>query len=65
MQKHIKLLSPAEMSPCARAREICAILATAITRSYVATEPAESSVHLGFVPDQRVHTTPSQQEELS
>ena len=61
----IKLLSPAEMPPCARAREICAILATAINRSYVANEPAESSVHLGFVPDQRVHTTPSQQEELS
>jgi hypothetical protein len=61
----IKLLSPAEMTPCARAREICAILATAINRSYVANEPAESSVHLGFVPDQRVHTTPSQQEELS
>jgi hypothetical protein len=65
MQKHIKLLSPAEMSPCARAREICAILATAINRSYVANEPAESPVRLGFLPDQRVHTTPSQQEELS
>jgi hypothetical protein len=61
----IKLLSPAEMTPCARAREICAILATAINRSYVANEPAENPVRLGFVPDQRVHTTPSQQEELS
>ena len=61
----IKLLSPAEMTPCARAREICAILATAITRSYVANQPTENSVHLGFVPDQRVHTTPSQEEELS
>lgn len=64
MQK-IKLLSPAEMPPCARAEEICAILATAITRSYVANEPVESPVRLGFLPDQRVHTTPSQQEELS
>ena len=61
----IKLLSPPEMTPCARAREICAILASAINRRYVANEPAESPVHLGFVPDQRVHTTPSQQEELS
>ncbi len=61
----IKLLSPAEMTPRARAREICAILATAINRSYVANEPAESSVDLGFLLDQRVHTTPYQQEELS
>lgn len=61
----IKLLSPAKMTPCARAREICAILATEINRIYVANEPAESSVDLGFLLDQRVHTTPYQQEELS
>ena len=58
----IKLPSPAEMSPGARASEICSILANAITRSYVANEPAENPVHLGFMPDQRVHTTPYQQE---
>jgi len=61
----IKLLSPAEMSPGARASEICTILANAITRSYVAIEPNKSPVDLGFLPGQRVHTTPSQQEELS
>jgi hypothetical protein len=37
----------------------------AINRSYVANEPTENPVRLGFLPDQRVHTTPSQQEELS
>ena len=58
----IQLLSPADMSPGARASEICSILANAITRSYVANEPAENPVHLGFMPDQRVHTTPYQQE---
>lgn len=59
------LPNPDSMSALERAAEIATILATAITRSYVANEPAESPVHLGFVPDQRVHTTPSQQEELS
>ncbi len=53
------------MSALERAAEIATILATAITRSYVAKEPAENPVRLGFVPDQRVHTTPSKQEELS
>ena len=45
-----------------RASEIVTILAAAIARRYVATKPAESAVNLGFVPDQRVHTTPYQQE---
>ncbi len=61
----IKLLSPLEMSPGARASEICSILANAITRSNVATVPTEKPDNLGFLPDQRVHTTPSQKEELS
>ena len=43
-----------------RAAEIITILAIAITRRYVANKPAESAVNLGFVPDQRVHTTPYQ-----
>lgn len=59
------LPNPDTMSALERAAEIATILATAITRSYVANEPAESSVDLGFLPDQRVHTTPYQQEELS
>lgn len=54
-----KPLSPSEVSPGARASEICIILANAITRSYVATEPTQKPVNLGFLPDQRVHTTPS------
>ncbi|MBU3697806.1 MAG: hypothetical protein FGM13_14115 [Dechloromonas sp.] len=59
------LPNPDSMSALERAAEIATILATAITRSYVANAPVENPVHLGFVPDQRVHTTPSQQEELS
>ncbi len=43
-----------------RAAEIITILAIAITRRYVANKPVESAVNLGFVPDQRVHTTPYQ-----
>jgi hypothetical protein len=56
------LPDPYEMRADERASEIVAILAMAITRRYVANKPTESAVNLGFVPDQRVHTTPYQQE---
>lgn len=60
------LPDPDEMTADERAAEIITILAIAITRSiaitrrYVANKPVESAVNLGFVPDQRVHTTPYQ-----
>lgn len=62
--KNIELASPAEMSASARAGEITAILAAAIVRTVVANEPKAREVGLGLLPDQRVHTTPYQQEKL-
>ena len=47
-----------------RAAEITAILASAIVRTLAAPASTESPVGLGFVPDQRVHTTPYQQDTL-
>ena len=41
------------------------ILAAAIVRTLVADEPKQKEeVGLGFLPDQRVHTTPYQKEKL-
>jgi hypothetical protein len=62
--KNLKLASPSEMSASARAGEITAILAAAIVRTVVAEAPKQREVGLGFLPDQRVHTTPYQQEKL-
>ncbi|MBP4032939.1 hypothetical protein [Aeromonas sp. PrichA-15] len=62
--KNIELASPAEMSASARAGEITAILAAAIVRTVVANEPKAREVGLGLLLDQRVHTTPYQQEKL-
>ena len=62
--KNIELASPSEMSSSARAGEIIAILAAAIVRTVVAGAPKQRAVGLGFLPDQRVHTTPYQQEKL-
>ena len=63
--KNLELASPSEMSASARAGEITAILAAAIVRTLVADEPKQKEeVGLGFLPDQRVHTTPYQQEKL-
>ena len=62
--KPIALTPPAELSASARAAEITAILATAIVRTVLAAGRPESEVGLGFVADQRVHTTPHQQERL-
>ncbi len=61
---NLKLASPSEMAPSARAGEITTILAAAIVRTLVGDEPHQSAVRLGFLPDQRVHTTPYQQERL-
>ena len=56
------------MSASARAGEIAAILAAAIVRTLVADVPKQransTTKGLGFLPDQRVHTTPYQEEKL-
>ena len=62
--KNLELASPSGMSVSARAGEIVAILAAAIVRTLVAEEPKQRAVGLGFLPDQRVHQTPYQQEQL-
>lgn len=62
--KNLELAHPSEMSPGARAGEITAILAAAIVRTLVAAEPKKRAVGLGFLPDQRVHTTPINEEKL-
>ncbi|WP_374595540.1 hypothetical protein [Aquabacterium sp.] len=62
--KNLELASPAEMSASARAGEITAILAAAIVRTIVANEPKAREVGLGLLLNQRVHTTPYQQEKL-
>ena len=61
----VALPPPGTLSPAERAADITAILATAIVRSWVGEGRPESEVGLGFVADQRVHTTPYQQERLS
>mgnify|MGYP001012108106 FL=1 len=62
--KNLELASPSEMSACARAGEITSILAASIVRTLVGDEPKQREVGLGFLPDQRVHTTPYQEEKL-
>lgn len=62
--KNIELASPSEMSASARAGEITTILAAAIVRTLVVDTPRPGEVGLGFLPDQRVHTTPYQEEKL-
>jgi hypothetical protein len=64
--KNIELASPSEMSASARAGEITAILAAAIVRTvaWQTSNRKQREVGLGFLPDQRVHTTPYQQEKL-
>ncbi|GHD76901.1 hypothetical protein [Vogesella fluminis] len=62
--KNIELASPSEMSASARAGEITAILAAAIVRTQPAEGQKRREVGLGFLPDQRVHTTPYQEEKL-
>ncbi|ARU21558.1 glutathione synthetase [Ralstonia solanacearum] len=62
--KTLELPCPSKISAAERAAEITAILASAIVRTLAAPASTESPVGLGFVPDQRVHTTPSQQDTL-
>ena len=62
--KSIELAHPSEMTASARAGEIIAILAATIVRTLVPNGPKQRAVGLGFLPDQRVHTTPYQEEEL-
>ncbi len=62
--KNLELAPPSEISSSARAGEITALLAAAIVRTLVADEPKQRAVGLGFLPDQRVHATPYQQERL-
>jgi len=62
--KNLELASPSEISASARAGEVAAILAAAIVRTFVADEPKQREVGLGFLPDQRVHPTPYPQEKL-
>jgi hypothetical protein len=65
---NIELDDPAEMPAGARAAEITAILARAIVRTFVppnvGSNAPRSEVSLGFLANQRVHTTPSQPEPL-
>ena len=49
------LESPDHLSPEQRAAEIATILARCLLRQHADREPP---VRLGFLPDQRVHTTP-------
>ena len=62
--KNLELASPSEMSASARAGEITTILAAAIVRTLADDNQKQREVGLGFLPDQRVHTTPYQQEKL-
>lgn len=62
--KNIELASPSEMSASARAGEITTILAAAIVRTLVVVTLRPREVSLGFLPDQRVHTTSYQTEKL-
>ncbi len=61
---NLELPPPAEMSATARAGEITAILAATVVRAFVAEELKQRKVGLGFLPNQRVHTTPYQMEKL-
>lgn len=62
--KNLELASPSEMSASARAAEITSILAAAIVRTLAGDDQNQREVGLGFLPDQRVHTTPYQKEKM-
>ena len=62
---NIEINPPSEMSASARAAEITTILAAAIVRTQLAQAVKQRDVGLGFLPDQRVHTTPYQEKRLS
>lgn len=62
---NIEISSPSEMSASARAAEITTILAAAIVRTQLAQAAKQREVDLGFLANQRVHTTPYQEKRLS
>ena len=62
---NIELSPPSEMSASARAAEITTILAAAIVRTRLAQAAKQREVDLGFLANQRVHTTPYQEKRLS
>ncbi len=62
--KTLALSPPDEMSPCARAREITVILATALSRTLTADSSAKREIPLGLSPKRSVHTTPYPEETL-
>ena len=59
-----ELTLPESMSPRERAAEITTILAGAIVRTQLAQAAKQGESALGFLGDQRVHTTPYQDERL-
>lgn len=65
------LPNPDTMSAEERAAEVTTILAACLLRISTAHQEkpeqkaCDSEVRLGFLPDQRVHTTPSQHKDLS
>ncbi len=63
--KNLELASPSEMSASARAGEITTILAAAIVCTLAGDDQKQREVGLGFLPDQRVHTTPYQKDRGS
>ena len=61
---NIEINPPSEMSASARAAEITTILAAAIVRTQLVQAVKQRDFDLGLLPDQRVHTTPYQEEKL-
>ena len=59
-----QLTLPESMSPRERAAEITTILAAAIVRTHLAQAAKQRESDLAFLDDQRVHTTPYQEERL-
>ena len=62
---NIEINPPSEMSASARAAEITTILAAAIVRTQLTQAAKQREVDLGFLANQRVHTTPYQEKRLS
>ncbi|WP_367184457.1 hypothetical protein [Ferrovum sp.] len=63
--KNIELTNPSRMSGATRVGEITAILAAAIIRTLTGEDQKQREIGLGFMPDQRVHTTSYPPENLS
>jgi len=63
--KNLELASPPEMSASARAGAACLLRISTAHQEKPEQKTRDTEARLGFLPDQRVHTTPSQHEELS